>query len=74
VEDYRPSKFHPIHLGDRFKDGRYRVLRNLGYGAYSTVWLARDEQYGLTFVPEPSSIPISLLSSTLDGSSQLLYS
>jgi hypothetical protein len=55
VEDYRPSKFHPVHLGDRFKDGRYRVLRKLGYGAYSTVWLARDEQYDLTFVPEPSS-------------------
>jgi len=51
VEDYRPSKFHPVHLGDLFKDGRYRVIRKLGYGAYSTVWLARDEQYDLNSFP-----------------------
>ncbi|APA12741.1 hypothetical protein sscle_10g075110 [Sclerotinia sclerotiorum 1980 UF-70] len=44
IEDYRPGKFHPVHFGDQFKDRRYRILRKLGYGAYSTVWLARDEQ------------------------------
>ena len=35
--------FHPVHLGDMF-DNRYRVFRKLGFGAYSTSWLARDEQ------------------------------
>lgn len=44
VEDYRPGKFHPIDLGDLLHDGRYKILRKLGYGAFSTVWLARDEQ------------------------------
>ncbi|EGY16331.1 serine/threonine-protein kinase SRPK3 [Verticillium dahliae VdLs.17] len=42
LEDYRPGGCHPVHLGDSFKDGQYKVIRKLGDGSYSTVWLARD--------------------------------
>ncbi|KAJ6441542.1 hypothetical protein O9K51_05093 [Purpureocillium lavendulum] len=42
VEDYRPGGYHPVVLGDVFDDGRYKVIRKLGDGSYSTVWLARD--------------------------------
>ncbi|CAD6575108.1 MAG: hypothetical protein CYPHOPRED_005573 [Cyphobasidiales sp. Tagirdzhanova-0007] len=42
AEEYRPGGFHPVTLGDIFKDGRYRIIRKLGYGSYSTVWLVRD--------------------------------
>jgi len=42
VEVYRPSWLHPVNLGDSFKGGQYRVIRKLGYGSLSTVWLARD--------------------------------
>ena len=44
LDDYRPGGFHPVHLGDEFKDGRYVVLNKLGYGGASTVWLAYDTQ------------------------------
>ncbi|KAI2615149.1 serine protein kinase [Hypoxylon sp. NC1633] len=42
IEDYRPGGYHPVHLGDVFKNGQYKILRKLGEGSYSTVWLARD--------------------------------
>lgn len=44
IEEYRPGKFHPIHLGDLLNDARYKIIRKLGYGSYSTVWLARDDK------------------------------
>jgi hypothetical protein len=44
VEVYRPGHFHPVHIGDVFKDGRFTVVRKLGYGSFSTVWLAFDKQ------------------------------
>ncbi|QKD53494.2 putative serine protein kinase [Fusarium oxysporum Fo47] len=42
IEYYRPGGFHPVHLGDLFNDGQFKVIRKLGEGAYSTVWLAHD--------------------------------
>jgi non-specific serine/threonine protein kinase len=45
VEAYRPGHCHPVHIGDSLKQGRYSVLRKLGYGSFSTVWLAHDHEY-----------------------------
>ncbi|QPG98523.1 hypothetical protein C2857_007695 [Epichloe festucae Fl1] len=42
IEDYRPGGYHPVLLGDLFNNGQYKVIRKLGEGSYSTVWLARD--------------------------------
>jgi serine/threonine-protein kinase SRPK3 len=39
---YRIGGYHPVLLGDTFKDGRYKVLHKLGFGGYATVWAARD--------------------------------
>ena len=35
-----------MSVGDKFKDGRYRVLSKLGWGHFSTVWLCSDASTG----------------------------
>lgn len=40
-ESYHPGGYHPVILGDVLQD-RYRIIRKLGYGAFSTAWLAVD--------------------------------
>ncbi|KAK9236221.1 kinase-like domain-containing protein [Lipomyces kononenkoae] len=42
LEDYCKGGYHPVAIGETFKDGRYTVVRKLGWGHFSTVWLARD--------------------------------
>lgn len=41
VAQYRRGGYHPIHLGD-ILNNRYRVVRKIGWGHFSTVWLCRD--------------------------------
>jgi serine/threonine-protein kinase SRPK3 len=38
---YAPGGYHPVNLGDVLHE-RYRIMDKLGFGGYSTVWLARD--------------------------------
>ncbi|PWY63810.1 kinase-like protein [Aspergillus eucalypticola CBS 122712] len=42
---YTTGGYHPITLGSLLHQGRYKILHKLGWGGYSTVWAARDEQY-----------------------------
>ncbi|KAI5117329.1 hypothetical protein M0805_008737 [Coniferiporia weirii] len=44
-EDYVKGGYHPVHIGDAFSDGRYVVVRKLGWGHFSTVWLAKDTKF-----------------------------
>jgi len=44
VERYTFGKLPAVNIGDRFQDGRYRILNKLGQGSYTNVWLARDNQ------------------------------
>lgn len=38
---YGLGLFYPVRIGQVFRE-RYQVVRKLGYGANSTVWLCRD--------------------------------
>ncbi|RLV96247.1 Protein kinase dsk1 [Spathaspora sp. JA1] len=40
--DYVPGGYHPCYIGEQYKDGKYTLVRKLGWGHFSTVWLARD--------------------------------
>ncbi|KAJ7042641.1 CMGC/SRPK protein kinase [Mycena alexandri] len=42
--EYNTGGYLPVKLTDTFKQGRYRVLRKLGWGHFSTVWLVKDTQ------------------------------
>ncbi|KAF9946911.1 serine/threonine protein kinase, CMGC group [Modicella reniformis] len=42
MEDYKKGGYHYVSVGDVFHNGRYVILRKLGWGHFSTVWLARD--------------------------------
>ncbi|TPX24489.1 hypothetical protein DIZ76_013836 [Coccidioides immitis] len=44
LEGYRPGGYHPTFIGDTFCGGRYKIVHKLGFGGYSTVWLAHDQQ------------------------------
>lgn len=42
IEDYRRGGYHAVRIGDSFKNGSYVVQSKLGWGHFSTVWLAWD--------------------------------
>jgi len=42
VRHYTDSGFHPVRPGEVYADGRYKIIRKLGYGSYSTVWLTEE--------------------------------
>ena len=44
---YRDGGFHPVCLGDTFGNDRYKVHHKLGFGGFSTVWLAEDQKYAV---------------------------
>ncbi|KAI9478705.1 MAG: hypothetical protein EXX96DRAFT_484164, partial [Benjaminiella poitrasii] len=42
-KDYCKGGYHPVHVGEKYKEGQYTVTRKLGWGHFSTVWLVRDQ-------------------------------
>jgi serine/threonine protein kinase len=44
LPDYLAARYYPVRIGEVFVN-RYQVVGKLGYGAFSTVWLARDLKY-----------------------------
>ncbi|KAF8536661.1 hypothetical protein BDD12DRAFT_278189 [Trichophaea hybrida] len=40
---YKVGGYCPVEIGYELHNGRYRVIHRLGYGGFSTVWLALDQ-------------------------------
>jgi serine/threonine protein kinase len=65
TEDYRRGGYHAVRVGDSFKHGAYVVQSKLGWGHFSTVWLAWDTAHSvrsLTPFLEISSCSIQMTS------------
>lgn len=60
LEHYAPGGFHPVAIADTFKDTRYTILRKLGHGGYSTVWLASDNKANQSSVPRREFVAIKI--------------
>ncbi|KAF5937981.1 hypothetical protein HYC85_025487 [Camellia sinensis] len=45
IDSYRKGGYHAVRVGDSFSGGRYIAQRKLGWGQFSTVWLAYDIQF-----------------------------
>ncbi|KAD5960747.1 hypothetical protein E3N88_12219 [Mikania micrantha] len=43
-DSYRKGGCHAVRVGDSFATGRFIAQRKLGWGQFSTVWLAHDRQ------------------------------
>ena len=41
-DSYRKGGYHAVRVADQFAGGRYIAQRKLGWGQFSTVWLAYD--------------------------------
>ncbi|KAG2502244.1 hypothetical protein HYH03_000730 [Edaphochlamys debaryana] len=44
TDDYKRGGYHPVNVGEKYKNGRYTVLKKLGWGHFSTVWLVHDAE------------------------------
>ncbi|RWA08288.1 hypothetical protein EKO27_g6804 [Xylaria grammica] len=65
LEKYTAGGFHPVNLGDTFREGRYTIRHKLGYGGSSTVWLAYDRD-----VPQWVSIKVKAAAASTEDLDQ----
>jgi serine/threonine-protein kinase SRPK3 len=49
IKEYQVGGYHPVHLGEVLVN-RYVIVQKLGWGQFSTVWLAKDMKYENTYV------------------------
>jgi serine/threonine protein kinase len=42
TDGYTRGGYHPVQIGDLYKNNRYTIVSKLGWGAFSTVWRAKD--------------------------------
>ena len=45
LSSYKVNGYHPVHIGEVLLE-RYIIMQKLGYGHFSTAWLALDTKFG----------------------------
>ena len=45
LSSYKVNGYHPVHVGEVLLE-RYIIMQKLGYGHFSTAWLALDTKFG----------------------------
>ena len=63
--NYVAERYYPVHIGEVLGNA-YQVVGKLGYGVFSTVWLARDLRY------EKEHDPVLRSVMSMDGRVSLL--
>ncbi|KVI08713.1 Protein kinase, ATP binding site-containing protein [Cynara cardunculus var. scolymus] len=53
MDSYRKGGYHAVRIGDSFASGRFLAQRKLGWGQFSTVWLAYDTQTSIGEIRDP---------------------
>ena len=61
-----------MHVGDVYKNGRYKVIRKLGWGHFSTVWLVEDSQTGVSGALKVKHLS-TCLAAVVDHAADWLY-
>ncbi|KAL0431020.1 UNVERIFIED_CONTAM: SRSF protein kinase [Sesamum radiatum] len=69
LDSYRKGGYHAVKIGDSFASGRYVAQKKLGWGEFSTVWLAYDTQSSITCTEN-----LKLIHTDLKLENILLYS
>lgn len=60
IDDYGPDGYYAATIGEELKDGRYKILQKLGWGHFSTVWLAEDLRFGHSDFPNANHQYVAL--------------
>ena len=45
LSSYKVNGYHPVHVGEVLLE-RYIIMQKLGFGHFSTAWLALDTKFG----------------------------
>ncbi|KAH7512076.1 hypothetical protein FEM48_Zijuj12G0052100 [Ziziphus jujuba var. spinosa] len=67
IEDYRRGGYHAVRIGDTFKNGRYVVQSKLGWGHFSTRYVALKVQKSADHYTEAAMDEITILKQIAEG-------
>lgn len=44
LSSYKKGGYHPVRIGDKLDHSRYVIRTKLGWGQFSTVWVAQESR------------------------------